>query len=212
MKIGLSTVGISHPTFGGLIRRCEKCRENTKEMIIKPLLKLGELKTYITTYNHDYINEVMEFYKPTKHSVTSIEGSNQLETYLTSLRLLLAEDIDLVVSTRFDILFKKQLSEIPFNYKKFNTLFMEKGWEKHNFTCDNIFVFPHYMLETVISSLETWKVVKPYPFSSVYGLHGLWHQVKLMAGSSEVHVVLEGDQRILDNNFYNVNHFIHESA
>lgn len=211
MNIGLSTVGISHPTFGGIIRRCDKCEKNTMEMVVEPLSKIGNLKTYVTTYEHENINRVMSFYNPTRYSLTSIVGSNLIDTYLTSLRLLLGEDIDLVVSTRFDILFKNPLSEIAFNYKKFNTLFMESGWERYNFTCDNLFVFPYSMLELVINSLETWKVVKPGGYGSpIYGLHGLWHQVNLAAGSSEVHVVLREEQRILENKFYQINHFVSE--
>lgn len=208
VKIGLSIVGISHDydPFDGKKRRCHECAKNNQEMLIDPLVEEGKLKTYISTYDHKGIDEVVGFYKPTKASIKPIVGTNQLDTYLESLMLLRGEDLDLVVSTRFDILFKKKVSTIGFDYDKFNVLFEESGWKAYEFTDDNIFVFPYSMLNAVISSLENWKRVKPYTGSSVYGLHGLFHQVKLLVGEHNVKIVSHDEQKVDKNHFYRLSH------
>lgn len=206
LKIGLSTVGISHESFDGKVRRTLECTQNILDNLVDPLRRVGTLKTYVTTYEHEKIDEVLDFYEPTKSLVMPILGSNQIDTYLKSLILLRGEDLDLVVSTRFDILFKRSVTSMGFDYHRFNVLFEESGWKSYEFTDDNIFVFPFSMLNVVISSLERWKMFKPYPNSSVYGLHGLHHQVKLMAGEHSVNVVSLDEQKVHSNHFYRLPH------
>lgn len=201
-RIALSVVGISHAKLCGRVRTWDQCLSNMKENIIDPLNSMGELKTYITTYDHEYVQPLMEFYNPVKYNVSPLTGSNQLDTYIKSLSLMVDADVDLVVSTRFDILFKKSIADISFIYDKFNVLFREHGWEHVNFTCDNLFVFPHHMLKPLIKSIEVWKNTKPHPQTSIYGLHGVFHQMKTCVGEDSVNVVSSMNQRCHDNEFY----------
>lgn len=202
MKIALSVVGISHAEIADRTRRWDQCLSNIQETIIDPFKSVGSVKTYITTYDHQYIQPLLEFFNPEKYLVSDITGSNQLDTYINSLSLLLDEDIDIVVTTRFDILFSKPITDLGMHYDKFNVLFAEDGWTHLNFTCDNLFVFPRRMLYSFITAIKQWKVNKPFPHTSVYGLHGVFREMELLVGCDQVNIVSNKVQRCHNNEYY----------
>jgi len=55
---------------------------------------------------------------------------------------------DLVLMTRFDLLFQKDFSESNLNFDKFNLVSI---LEKPNLICDNFYLFPYQYLETFLN-------------------------------------------------------------
>ncbi len=152
MKIGINLVGI---TYGD---SRERNWQNTKDSIMDKIISCwgnNEIKTYLTTYDNPTIDSLISFYKPTKLTLIPYQGSDQRTTYIKSLEELNEEDLDVIISTRFDIDFTKKLSEHNINFDKFNFFFREANgwWERHMFTNDALFIFNKRFLKDFIDSI-----------------------------------------------------------
>jgi len=152
MKIAVLLTGIS---LGDRAKDWKLAKSQIKDKVINCWPSTFDISVYITTYPHSELKELINFYSPKKHQILDYETSDQRITYAKSLEMLIGEDIDLIVSTRFDIDFVYPLSEYPINFNKFNFLFKEGGgwWESHQFTSDNLFIFPKKYLLSLIQSV-----------------------------------------------------------
>lgn len=199
MKIGVNLVGISHldnrtgqfdqRKRNGWNRNRPDHPPNIIENIIKPLQKHHDVFTYITTYNHEKIHELFEMYKPSNHLILDdFEGSTMQGTYIKSLENIIDENIDVIFSTRFDIVFKKTINEINYDPDKFNVLYNEKGWSHLKYTSDIVFIFPKYMISDII---ESSKILYNYCQN---GFHGLANELSKKITNEKIHVIDKIDQ------------------
>jgi hypothetical protein len=184
MKVGINLVGIAYDDQGNLQGRdWYLSYARVYQRIIECWSDMGhDVSVYLTTYKYslnrdaNYDTEtIVSWYKAKKYQFldkigrSTMDpwdkyGTNQISTHKKSLELLRGEDIDLVVSSRFDIIFNHNITEYNIDYNKFNVLFKEKeNWEektqipeKNNelgpalLTSDVLFIYPYNMLEDVI--------------------------------------------------------------
>ena len=138
MKIGICLTGVCYDTNRS--KDWRKCVDNIKRTF-------GDVEYYITTYNTQFNTDIINVYNPKK--IQFLDGGTQRSTYIKSLENIKNEDVDFLICTRFDILFKKNINELNLDYTKFNFLFKEKGnWDRIvngvnvRFVTDNFFAFP----------------------------------------------------------------------
>jgi len=197
MKVAINLVGISSGARG---RDWEKTKSSVSSQIINCWAP-EPVSTYVTTYHHDNIDDLLSYYKPTKYCIIPYVQDQRL-TYIQSLRLLEDQDIDFIVSTRFDIIFAEQISTYNIEFDKFNFLFKEgnEHWEKDNFTCDNLFCFPKKFLQQFIDSIQEF-YNKPYR-ECCSDLHPTYRYVVPKIGYENVHFLFDECELSNDNRFY----------
>jgi hypothetical protein len=175
-RVAVCLIGISYyDGLAGHKRNWKLCCDNIKRFF-------GDKVTYFLTTYGGASTELLNFYNPKSSLFLDIESSTQRKTYIKGLQLVDDSSFDFIISTRFDIIFKKNLEDFNINFKKFNILFREKGtWGVArtdglviNFVTDNFFAFPvhhkKYFIE-VIQGLEDSPYLKgshnnahPLPF------------------------------------------------
>jgi hypothetical protein len=159
MNIAINIAGLSHNNLGNGMHTYMDGYENLFKYVINPLKKDNDIKIYLYTYKTSETNNILEIYKPTKYTILDATTSNSAElaanTYINSLEVLRNEEIDFIITTRFDL---DIFCNININFEKFNFLFKElNSWDTANLTSDTFYAFPKYMLNDVIVSLkETW--------------------------------------------------------
>lgn len=198
-KIGISFVGISY----GFGRDWQHCFHNHKQSIIDPYVQKNNTKIYLTSYTTETTDCIIELYQPTKHSFIDIGQRHQVLTYIRSLEQLREQELDFVISTRFDIHFHKNILEINFHFDKFNALFKENGWwNSMHFTTDNIFAFPYSMLEDFISVL---KHLHDNPSrTGMTDLHQVFYRMQCIVGEDKTNIVSDIDELSNYNSFYSL--------
>jgi hypothetical protein len=189
MKIGINLVGI---TYGDVRDRNWK---NTKDNLMSTIINCwgdNEVKMYLTTYDNPTINDLVSFYTPTKLTLIPYEGSDQRTTYIKSLKELLEEDLDVIISTRFDIEFNKPLSENNIDFNKFNFFFKEANgwWERHLFTNDALFIFNKKYLNDFIDSVVEFDT-NPYRPPNHKDLHPTYRYLVPKIGEENTHFILK---------------------
>jgi hypothetical protein len=159
MKVGINIAGLSHNDLGNGIHTYKDGYENLFKNVINPLKETNYTKIYVYTYDTSETNNILEIYKPTKYTILESTNNNSAElaanTYIDSLEKLKDEDIDFIITTRFDLDIR---CNIGIDFKKFNFLFKELNhWDETYLTTDTFYAFPKDMLDDVIISLkETW--------------------------------------------------------
>jgi hypothetical protein len=128
------------------------------------------------------------------------------KTYCESLRQLLDQNLDFIISTRFDILFEKDMSTLNYDYDKMNVLFREKNHNHLNFTCDNYFAFPKKMIRQFSDS-----IMELFNSGQTNGLHGTVHHLSTKIGYENIKILDKNDQLGKDNIYYYLPHCIFRS-
>lgn len=199
MKIGINLVGIASDVNGkdsmgysGTSK--ERDWQLGKDYILSKVINCWEehdVKTYLFSYENYDTNDIVEFYKPKKYKFIPFEGSHQQLTFLQSLENLLDEDLDIIISTRFDINFKQNLSKYNIDFDKSNFLFRESDgwWPIHKFTCDNLFVIPKKHLTSWIQSVKNLRENPPRPNPD---LHGLCKYLIELIGEENINFLVDG--------------------
>ena len=159
MKVAINIAGLSHNDLGNGIHTYKDGYENLFKNVINPLKENNDIKIYVYTYDTPEKDNILQTYKPTKYTILESTNNNSAEiaanTYIDSLEKLKDEDIDFIITTRFDL----DIScNIGIDFKKFNFLFKELNhWDEAYLTTDTFYAFPKDMLDDVIISLkETW--------------------------------------------------------
>ena len=212
MKIAISIVGISHldgdaansrDRVGrlGRVRKYDCCPPNINEQLINTFKKNNDVSVYLTTYPHVYINELLDMYKPKNYVLKDFGQSFMQQTYAESVRQLQDEDVDFIISTRFDILFSQDMSKLLYDYNKMNVLFKEKGYNHINYTCDNFFAFPKSMIGPFSNS-----IIELFVSGERNGMHGTVHQLSKHIGYDNIKIIDSEDQLGHDNNYYYLQH------
>jgi hypothetical protein len=212
MKIAISIVGISHldeqkansrDRVGriGRVRKYDCCPPNVKENLIEPLKKDNEVSVYLTTYPHEHMDELVKLYSPTKCVLKDFGQSFMQKTYSESLLSLVDEDADFIISTRFDILFLRNMAELNYDYNKMNILFKEKDLNYLNYTCDNFYAFPKKYLIDFSNSIN-----ELFHSGERNGMHGTAHQLSKKIGYENINIIDPVDQLGHNNNYYFLPH------
>jgi hypothetical protein len=183
-RVAVCLIGISYYDGPhGHKRNWRLCGENIKSFF-------GDSVTYFLTTYGETSHELLEFYKPRAALFLDVGSSSQRKTYIKGLEMINDSDFDFVVSTRFDIIFKRALRDFNIKCQKFNILFREKGtWDVVrpdglvlNFVTDNFFAFPvtqkHHFIKC-IGGLED----SPYLGGSHNGAHPLTFMHHVYDGS-----------------------------
>jgi hypothetical protein len=129
----------------------EKSYENYQQYIFEFFKSKGyDIDVYFTTNalnDHDK-NEIIKKYNPVKCNFIKnhphhIIGRNSKIINVVDLCLESGNVYDLVLITRFDLLFQKDFNQSNIQFDKFN---MVSILEKPNLICDNFYLFPYKYL------------------------------------------------------------------
>lgn len=162
MKIGINIAGLSHNNLGNGMHSYKDAYENLFKNVINPLKEIHEVFIYLYTYNTEENDNLLDIYKPTDVTFIDLpQAGNKNDaglaarTYINSLEKLVNEELDFIITTRFDLDIN---TSIDFDFQKFNFLFKElNNWNNHQLTTDTFYAFPHKIIGNVIKSLnETW--------------------------------------------------------
>jgi len=158
MRIAFVLRGISSYNSNNKIVNYKKSLQNYKDYIIEPLLEKGHhIDFFCLTYDTNFVNDLIEDYKPVQIFKMNLNefhigGSfrRQLDFHKKSIELIKNFEYissftyDLIINTRFDLIFKTNFFEQNLNFSKFNIPF-----EHLSGNCEDCyFVFPRILLDT----------------------------------------------------------------
>jgi hypothetical protein len=212
MKIGINLVGVSYNDGKiGRYRNYEDAIDGFKNNVVNSLIEEGhEINYYIYSYDNIKRNDILKSYIPVKKytftqpTYNSLGGGYRLpnglkaitSNYINSLEQLKNENLDLVISTRFDInFFKNPFKEYPYDFTKFNFLWREPEYTHLPIVNDTFVVFPYSMLDNVISAINKMETNPPN------GVNVAMHNWYLPMVSE----VGEGNVKWVCNEFVNIN-------
>jgi hypothetical protein len=186
MRIGVCLIGVSH-SKGEKGRDWKTCAIRMKEVF-------SNVDYYITTYDYDI--KLERFYKPKKYQTLKYKNSTQRGTYIKALESI--DDVDFIITTRFDAYIHYMRSEMNIDYEKFNFLCKEKGtWDTYRFVNDNFFAFPIHMKKMFIDAI---KALDSDPLKKNF----MHHIYKYITPFTDTHFILDGEHSSKENEFYNL--------
>jgi hypothetical protein len=211
MKIGINLVGVSYNDgTNGRYRNYEDALLDFEKWITNPLKSENEVNYYLASYNSDKVTDIIETYKPKKYKFDRSELNNygggdlhdngtklMTKIHIESLQNLQNEDLDFVISTRFDIAF----NETPkLDFDKFNFLFREPVYTELPLVSDCFYAFPMSMLNSVIEAMHE---METNPFNGVsIGMHNLYQPLQQSIGNANINVVYDDFMSSADNRIF----------
>ena len=136
MRIGINLVGVSYNDGTiGRYRNYEDALEGFMTNVVNSLKEEGhDIFFYLFTYDSPKKEDILRTYTPIKSTFldpnyNKMGGGDVIEnqmkiislTYINALNELIGEDLDLIISTRFDISFNiNPFKEFNFEFDKFN--------------------------------------------------------------------------------------------
>ena len=216
MKIGVNLVGVSYNDGYGRYRNYEDAINGFKSNVINPLIEEGhEIKYYIYSYDNKKRTDIINSYTPlqkytfTHPTYNTMGGGDKLpnglkaisSTYINSLEQLKDEDLDLVISTRFDInFFKNPFKQYPYDFNKFNFLWREPEYTHLPIVNDTFVVFPYSMLDNVINSINQMETNPPYGVN--VAMHNWYLPMVNEVGKENVQWVCDEFVNAINNDLY----------
>jgi hypothetical protein len=208
MRIAIALTGVSQGQgvgTAGADRNWTLTKDSVKANVIDCFRDTNTVSTYLTTYSHSTINELVEFYKPNKTVMIPYEGSHPRITRLHGMTELLYEDVDFIILTRFDINFYHPINTYNWDYNKFNFVFreIEPYWSLNLFVGDCLFGFPKRYLTTFIESIRREHSA---PYRNQPDLHPVYRHVSDFISNNEINFLHQGcyNSNGIDNPFYNL--------
>jgi len=201
LKVGISLVGASFGHSIGTSRSAKDWRLTSDAIKTNLLDYFPNKQIYITTYNNETIPQLLDYYNPTKALIIPYKDSHQRTTYVKSLKNLLDEDIDFIISTRFDLEFLQPIANFDFN--KFNFMFreVEPYWSDSQFASDSLFAFPKKYLKPFIEAIER---EHQSPYRNCPDLHAMYRHLSYIVGSNNIHFLHEGCWNSNGNPIYKI--------
>ena len=158
MKLALLLFGISkikkynHQTGNKYYVDYEKSYENYKQFIFDYFESIGyDIDIYFTTniLNDENKKNICEKYKPIKYNfiqnkTDNIKSRNEKLDNVIDLCLNNGFIYDLILITRFDLLFQKKFHESNINFDKFNIVSI---LETPDLISDNFYLFPYKYIQ-----------------------------------------------------------------
>jgi hypothetical protein len=217
MKIGINLVGVSYNdgTYGRY-RNYQDAIDNFYKYIVNPLRDDGhEVVFYIFTYDSIKRDEIIDAYQPlirqefTHPTYNSIGGGDVLPngikmisaTDISSLKQLLTADLDLVISTRFDInFFKNPFEEYQYDFTKCNFLWREPEFTDLPIVNDTFIVFPHSMTQNLIDTIIEMELNPPHGVN--VAMHNIYLPMINQVGKDNVQWVCDEFVNTINNTLY----------
>jgi hypothetical protein len=216
MKIGINLVGVSYNDGNiGRYRNYEDAMDGFMTNVVNPLKEQGhEISFYLFTYESPKREDIIKAYNPKKYTFldpnyNKLGGGDVLEntmkiislTYINSLNELVDEDLDLVISTRFDISFlKNPFTEYSYDFSKCNFLWREPEHTNLPIVSDTFIVFPHSMTENLIDAIIEMETNPP--FGVGVAMHNIYLPMVNQVGEDKVQWVCDEFTRSDINNLY----------
>jgi hypothetical protein len=120
---------------------------------------------------------------------------------MSSLEQLKNEDLDLVISTRFDInFFKNPFKEYSYDFTKCNFLWREPLLHNLPLVNDTFVVFPYSMLDNVIESIKEMEFNPPQKVN--IAMHNWYLPMINQVGKENVQWVCDEYVNAIDNTLY----------
>ena len=201
MKLGINLVGISHLIHKErhpVSRTYKTSTDNFYNELYNPLSKKFDVKIYLTTYITEETQNIVNAYKPQKALFLDYKNSHQILTYIQSLDLMMNENLDYIMMTRFDIsFFPGQLKALDIKLDKFNFLCKElKYWDNYNFVNDCFMIFPGKYLKQYRRSCVELFNSPPRP--GLTDMHGVYKFVNKEIGSENINF-MTGEEHYVSN-------------
>lgn len=204
-RVALCLFGLSllqHKHFNGNIYSVNYKRSvsNYREYIYKYFQEKGyTIDVYLSTneLNDTDKKELLETYRPIKYSFKKDEDNIYKSKNVkvdSVIDLCLSSNInyDLVLLTRFDLLFQKKFNHSNICFDKFNLVSI---LERPNLICDNFYLFPFNILPTfstiVKNNINVWH-------------HGIKNDIYSIHGPRFVNYILNENVVIADLSFYKI--------
>ena len=202
MKIGINLNGVSYHDGSSYRKRdYSDSIQNLKEKVVNPLIEQGhKVKFYLYSYDSIKKDDVIKDYNPTKYTFVPEESnfnkatsgdvlSNGFRmmtiTTINSLNQLVNEDLDLVISTRFDINFKQNPFELyDYDFTKCSFLWREPEFTHLPIVNDTFIVFPFKMLKSLMESFIEQETKPPGGVNP--GNHNLYVPMSNRVGKENV--------------------------
>ena len=216
MKIGINLVGVSYNDGNiGRYRNYMDAIEGFTNNVINPLKEAGhEIIYYLFTYDSPKRDEIISAYNPKKYTFLDLNynkfgGGDLIEnrmkiislTYINSLNELIDEDLDLVISTRFDInFFKNPFEEYPYDFTKCNFLWREPEYIHLPIVNDTFIVFPHKMTDNLINAIIQMETNPPHGVN--VAMHNIYLPMVEQVGNENVKWVCDDFINAISNNLY----------
>jgi len=216
MKIGINLVGVSYNDGTiGRYRNYEDAIDGFITNVVNPLKEEGhDIFFYLFTYDSVKREDILKIYNPVKSifldpNYNKMGGGDVLEqtmkiisvTYINSLNELIGEDLDLVISTRFDISFNlNPFKEFNFEFDKFNFLFREPEYMELPIVSDTFYVFPHSMTENFIEAIINMETNPPHGVN--VAMHNMYLPMCELVGKENVKWVCDEFYSSLINPLY----------
>tara|TARA_B100001758_G_C18166290_1_gene481818 strand:- start:92 stop:772 length:681 start_codon:yes stop_codon:yes gene_type:complete len=219
MKIGINLNGVSYHDGSSYRKRIyTDSIDNLMKNVVNPLKEKGhEVSFYVFTYDTEKSEDVERDYNPVKSTYVSesykfnqATSGDRLSngwrmmtiTTVNSLHQLKEEDLDLVISTRFDINFKQNPFEVyDYDFTKCSFLWREPEFMDLPIVNDTFIVFPYHMLDSMIESFVEQEVNPPGGVNP--GNHNLYVPMVKRVGEDNVVWVQEGfGEKTVDNDLY----------
>lgn len=217
MKIGINLVGVSYNDGNiGRYRNYEDALDGFYTNVVDPLREEGHtVQFYIFSYDNIKKNEIVNTYQPVIKSqfvhptYNTLGGGDRLPngfkalsaSYINSLEQLIDEDLDLVISTRFDISFMKNpFKEYQYDFTKCNFLWREPEHTNLPIVSDTFIVFPHSMTRNLIDAIVEMETDPP--FGVGVAMHNIYLPMINQLGDDKVQWVCDEYTRSDINNLY----------
>ena len=218
MKIGINLVGVSYNNAkeGGRLRNYEDAIENFHTYIVEPLREKGhEVQFYLYSYENEKQDKIVNDYIPciksqfVKPDYNKLGGGDKVSegykvmtvSYLNSLEQLKNEDLDLVISTRYDIKFFQNPFEVyDYDFDKMNFLWREPEFMDLPIVNDTFLVFPYKMLDNVKNSIIEMEENPPHGINSA--MHNWYLPMVNQVGEDKVQWVDDRFATAIDNELY----------
>lgn len=200
MNIGILLTGVA---FGLRDRDWRNSANSLYSNLINPYRADNNVALYVSTYRYPFEKELIQELNPRAYTFLEYSRSNIFTTYLKGLDLLADEPLDFIITTRFDIMFKVNIRNLPVDYGKFNILFRELGfWEGGiEFTTDNLFMFPVCYLGAFRRAVENTRYHHPLGCPD---LHPAYKYVKNELGDEHMNFLSDKFHKSTSNPFYDL--------
>ena len=218
MKIGINLVGVSYNNAkeGGRLRDYENSIQNFYTNVVNPLRQDGhEVQFYLFSYKNEKQDKIVEdYYTTVKHTfieqqLNKLGGGDRVcngmkvmtVSYLNSLQQLYNEDLDLVISTRYDInFFRNPFTEYDYDFTKCSFLWREPEFTDLPIVNDTFIVFPYKMLESFFDAVVEMETNPPHGVNS--GMHNLYLPMVNQVGEENVVWLDDEFKSAVDNTLY----------
>lgn len=195
MKIGIALTGEIYGKNTGEHKATQRnwllTKDNIKANLIDAYKKNHDVSVYVTTYQQPTLEELIEFYAPTKQLILPYENSHQRTTYIKSMQNLLDQDLDFIIATRFDLSFCHEVPTFNWDHDKMNLACRELNWIEKRYINDCLFGFPKRYLESFIRCIEKEHA---NPYTQWAFMHAIYRYMIEDIPEQDINFLIEGHQ------------------